>query len=227
MESVIKFLTYSHVIAGTISLVAAPIALVVFKGGKAHRLWGQIFFWAMTWIFISALIISLYKSIPFLLMLSILSYFLVVSAYRTLYLKKIPGSAKYYDWLSVIITGGFMLYFVGSGIYNIIVQKGTIAYLSIFFGIGGLYLVWRNVLDFIRPPKTKHDWLFRHIGNMTGGFIASVTAFSANVLYFMPGALSWLWPSLIGVPLIIYWIRTYRRKLGEGIPLSKLVELKR
>jgi len=110
-----------------------------------------------------------------------------------------------------------MFYFIGWGIYLITLRAGIIAYLSIFFGLGGLILVTRNVLDFIRPPKTKYQWLFRHIGNMTGGFIASVTAFSANVLNFMPGALQWLWPSLIGVPLIVYWIRTYRKKLDAGI----------
>ncbi len=227
MDKILNLLTYSHVVAGAISLIAAPIALVVVKGGKAHRLWGKIFFWMMTWIFISAIIISIYKSIPFLLMLAVFSYFLVVSAYRSLYLKKFPVTARWYDWLNVIISGGFMLYFVGWGVYYSMLDKGSIAYLSIMFGIGGLILVIRNAMDFIRPPKTKYDWLFRHIGNMTGGFIASVTAFSANVLYFMPGLFQWAWPSLIGVPLIIHWIRTYRRKLDEGVPLTKLVELKR
>jgi hypothetical protein len=227
MDTLLKLLPYSHVVAGTISLIAAPIALAVVKGGKAHRFWGKIFFCMMTWIFISSVIISIYKSIPFLLMLAVFSYYLVVAAYRTLYLKTFPYALKWYDWLSVIVGGGFMLYFIGWGIYNVILDMGIIAYLSIMFGLGGLYLVTKNILGFIRPPKTKHDWLFRHIGYMTGGLIASVTAFSANVLYFMPGLLQWMWPSLVGVPLIIYWIRTYRRKLDEDIPISKLVELKR
>ena len=227
MTKLIHFLTYSHVIAGAISLIAAPIALAVVKGGKAHRLWGKIFFWMMTWIFITATIISIYKSIPFLLMLAIFSYFLVVTAYRALYLKTFPREVKWYDWLIAIISGGFMFYFISSGIYLVVLNQETIAYLSIMFGFGGLYLVTKNILSFIRPPKTKQDWLFRHIGYMTGGFIASVTAFSANVLFFMPGLLQWAWPSLIGVPLIIYWIRSYKRKLDEGIPISKLVELKR
>ncbi len=213
--------------AGAISLIAAPIALAVVKGGKAHRLWGKIFFWMMTWICITAVVISVFKSIPFLLMLSVLSYFLVVSAYRTLYFKTYPHTLKWYDWLYSIISSAFMLYFIGWGIYLAAFTTEGIAYLSIMFGLGGLYLTTKNILGFIHPPKTKHDWLFRHIGNMTGGFIASVTAFSANVLSFMPGILQWMWPSLVGVPLIIYWIRTYRRKLDEGIPLSKLIELKR
>src|SRR6187402_358340 len=123
MERVINLLTYSHVTAGTISLIAAPIALVVFKGGKTHRLWGKIFFWMMTWIFISAIIISIYKSIPFLLMLAVFSYFLVVSAYRALYLKKSPVNAQWYDWLNVIISGGFMLYFIGWGLYYVMNDK--------------------------------------------------------------------------------------------------------
>jgi len=227
MEKFLILLTYSHVIAGAISLLAAPVALAVTKGGKPHRLWGKIFFWMMTWVCSTSVIISIYKSRPFLLMLSVLSYFLVVAAYRTLYFKTFPRTVKWYDWLYSIISGGFMLYFIGWGIYLKVYTHESIALLSIMFGLGGLYLVTKNILSFVHPPMVKHDWLFRHIGYMIGGFIASVTAFSANVLYFMPGLLQWLWPSLIGVPLIFYWIRTYRRKLEEGVPLSKLVELKR
>ena len=61
---------------------------------------------------------------------------------------------------------------------------------------------------------------------MMGGFIASVTAFSVQVMHFMPGVMQWIWPSLVGVPLIIYWVRTYRKKLEKGSQLAELVEIR-
>lgn len=61
---------------------------------------------------------------------------------------------------------------------------------------------------------------------MLGGFIASVTAFSTQVMHFMPGVIQWIWPSLVGVPLIIYWIRTYRKKLEKEKRITELVEIR-
>ena len=34
-----------HIAAGSSAFVLAPAALVTAKGGKAHRLWGKVYFW--------------------------------------------------------------------------------------------------------------------------------------------------------------------------------------
>lgn len=44
MATLIKFLIYSHVVAGAISLISAPVSMAVFKGGNVHRIAGKIFF---------------------------------------------------------------------------------------------------------------------------------------------------------------------------------------
>ena len=36
-----------HVAAGVLAFVMAPLALFTAKGGRAHRRWGKIYFWAM------------------------------------------------------------------------------------------------------------------------------------------------------------------------------------
>lgn len=229
MEILIKGITLSHIAAGIISLIVAPIAMVVIKGGKVHRVSGIIFFWAMTWIFISAIFLSVYKWIPFLLMIAVFSYYSVVIGYRSIYQKQLHlgKGIIWYDWFTMFISGIFNIGFIGYGIFLAITQQlGFFAFLSIGFGLGGLLLVFGQLKSFLSPPIDKHRWLYAHIGNMTGGFIAAVTAFSTQVMVFMPGVLQWIWPSLVGVPLLSYWISSYRRKLNQKVRLVDLVELK-
>lgn len=227
MEQTIKFLTYTHVLAGIVSLVVAPIAMAVKKGGDAHRLWGKIFFWCMTWICISAIIISAYKWIPFLLLIAVFSYYSAFSGYRSVYMKQIHhgNGVKWFDWTATSIAGLFNLGFFAWGIFLIIGGDSAFGFLASGFGFGGTIQVWSQIKSFVRPPEDKYHWFYNHIGNMLGGFIASVTAFSANVLNFMPEVLQWMWPSLVGVPIIVFWIRSYRKKLGAGAPISTLVQL--
>lgn len=225
MELLIKFLIFSHVAAGVISLISAPVSMAVAKGGTVHRISGKIFFWSMAYIVVSALILGTYHWKPFLLMVSVLSFYLVYSGYRTLYQKQINlgKGVMWYDWAVAAACGAFMLGFL---IWSIdLMINGSNAILIIFFSVGGLFSIYTEVKRYIRKPDLKHSWLFNHIGRMVGGFIAAVTAFSTNVLSFLPGLAQWLWPTLIGTPLIIYWIRTYRKKLDNGARITDLVEL--
>ncbi len=230
MNTPLYLLTISHVTAGIISLIVAPIALIVLKGGNIHRLTGKIFFWAMTWIFLSAIVLSVYKSIPFLLMIAVFSYYAVFIGYRSIYQKQLHKrkGVKWYDWLAMTISGCFNIGFVTWGI--LLASKGEagfLAYLAIVFGIGGVMIVAGQLKSFVAPSNDRHAWLYSHIGNMIGGFIASVTAFSTQVMVFLPGLVQWIWPALIGVPLISYWISSYRRKLANNEQLVDLVQLKR
>jgi hypothetical protein len=227
MEAFVKFLIFSHVTAGAVSLITAPVAMAVAKGGKTHRLSGKIFFWSMVYIFVSAVILGIYHWKPFLLMVAVLSFYLVYSGYRTLHQKQIHSGkgVKWYDWFIAATSGAFMLSFL---IWSVdLMINGTNAILIVFFSVGGLFSIITEVRRYIKKPDVKHSWLFNHIGRMVGGFIAAVTAFSTNVLTFLPGLAQWLWPTLIGTPLIIYWIRTYRKKLDNGARITDLVELKR
>ncbi|MCB0487478.1 MAG: hypothetical protein R2820_13685 [Cyclobacteriaceae bacterium] len=210
----ITLLTYLHIIAGVISLIVAPIALAVAKGGYVHRLTGKIFFWCMTTIFVSAIILSTLKSIPFLLMIAIFSYYSVIVGYRSVHQKAVDPKhrVKWYDWFAVTISGLFNLAFVTWGSLHII-EGNFLHYLAIGFGTGGLLVVWSQIRMFTRTYSDRRQWLYAHIGNMTGGFIASVTAFSTQVLTFLPDAFQWIWPSLVGVPIIFYWIKREREKV--------------
>ena len=225
---IMKFLTYSHILAGIISLIVAPIAMTVVKGGPVHRLFGKIFFWCMVYIFVTAIILGLAHDKLFLVMVSVLSFYLAFTGYRTLAHKQISKNVRWYDWAVTIGAGLFMLGFGAWGAY-LLTQgvSGTGVYLLFGFSAGGLLAVRGEVQAYVTKRTDKDRWLFNHIGRMVGSFIASVTAFSVNVLVFLPGIWPWIWPTLIGTPFIVYWIRTYKKRIAEGARVTDLVQLKR
>jgi len=206
-----------HITAGAIALLVAPVAIAVQKGGEAHKRWGRVFFWSMTVIFITAIILALYKWNLFLLMIAVFSYYSVVSAYRWLYLKKmhLGQRPKKIDWFALIVAALFNLWFVGWGIYMATNgHYGFFAYLAIGFGTAGLLTAKGNLMKFLKHPP-KNTWIYEHIGGMLGGYIATVTAFSSQVMVFLPGWMQWIWPTLVGVPVIMYWTRRYRNRLEK------------
>jgi len=221
---------YSHILAGAISLIVAPLAMALVKGGRKHRILGKIFFWCMTWIFVTSMILGFYHSKTFLIMVSILSYYLVVTGYRTLYHKQLSmgKGVMWFDWAIEITTGAVLVGFGFWGIYLLTMgASGGFIFLLFAFSLGGLMSVFGELKAYIRKPAEKEYWLFNHISRMISGFIASVTAFSVNVMVFLPGIWPWIWPALVGTPFIIYWIRSYKKRIAEGVRITDLVRLER
>ena len=84
----IKILLFIHVIAGFTSLTTGLIAFTTQKGGANHRKIGKVYFYAMTTVFVTAIIVSVYKFIPFLFMIAFLSYYSVFAGVRALKTQK-------------------------------------------------------------------------------------------------------------------------------------------
>lgn len=227
MEKIISIVLGVHVAAGIVAFVAAPLALIVRKGAAGHRLFGRIFFYAMTVVFISALILATVRWSPFLLMIAVFSYYGVVSGYRALYHKQLHlgKGVTWLDWGAAVFATTFNLVFLGLGVYWLAQGEGVGILATVFSGIG-LVGCTRDLWWFVHPPSDKHRWLFRHIGNMVGAYIAAITAFSTQTMHFLPGVMQWLWPTLLISPLIAFWIRYYRKQLAAGVRLGDLVELK-
>ncbi len=56
------------------------------------------------------------------------------------------------------------------------------------------------------------------MANMIGSYIAAVTAFSVVNFHVLPTTLRWLWPTMIGTPLITIWITYYKRRFNRPEP---------
>jgi hypothetical protein len=55
---------------------------------------------------------------------------------------------------------------------------------------------------------------------MLGSYIAVVTAFSVVNFTSLPPVLRWLWPTLIGTPLIVAWVVYYRMRFARRKPAT-------
>ena len=213
MNELIDQLLIIHISAGFISLVTGLISILSLKGGKIHKKSGKIYFYSMTIVFVTAIIIANYRFNRFLFLIAFLSYYSVFAGVRKLRLKNLHKNQKpkWYDWTAGIINGIANLFFIGLGIYYSI-ENGFFsggALLSVGFGIGGLLISYVNLKPFIIRPNKSYHWYLSHIGNMFGGYIATSTAFLSTLISkyeIMNPFLGFALPSIIGVPLLIYWM---------------------
>ena len=95
-----------HITAGAGAFLLAPLALVTAKGGKAHRTWGAIYFWCMTVVAVTALVMALYLPILFLALVAVFSFYSAFVAYRVLGQKaawKGEAVVRPLDWIAAVI----------------------------------------------------------------------------------------------------------------------------
>lgn len=221
MKLLMDYILYLHIIVGAISLVSGGIAITSEKGKYIHLKSGRIYFIAMTLVFITGIAVASYKFNRFLFLIAFLSYYSVFCGVRILQLKKLHKNQKpkWYDWFAGCINTLANIIFIGLGIYyglkNGFFSGGAL--LSIGFGIGGLLISYTNLNPFIKKPKKPYHWYLSHIGNMMGGYIATFTAFLSTVVTrydIMNPYLAFALPSLIGIPLLIYWQKQIEKKLA-------------
>ncbi len=205
MELLLKLMLVLHIASGFLSLLTGLVALVVKKGGRTHRLSGKVFFYGMCGVAFSGLVLGWAKANYFLFMIAIFSFFMNYSGYRSTLNKSLKPNIP--DWAILcigLVNSLFMLYSA-----NIV--------LMVFGGIGAA-LALGDIRIFVLTLRGKDigrlQWLFRHIGMMVGAYIATVTAFVVvNVHDVRPVWLPWLLPTVLLVPVIIYYNIKYRRKV--------------
>ena len=210
---------------GVISLIAGLIAILSDKGKYGHRQSGKLYFYAMSGVFITGTIVAGFRFNRFLFLIAFLSYYSVFSGVRILKLKQLhqQQKPKWYDWFAGILNVVANLSFILLGLYYGSIKGFSSggALLSIGFGIGGLLLSYVNLSPFIRRPKKPYHWYLSHNGNMLGAYIATLTAFMSTITTkydLMNPYLAFALPSLIGIPLLLYWQRRMEKKFQNAKP---------
>ncbi|MCU1309154.1 MAG: putative rane protein [Candidatus Angelobacter sp.] len=219
-QQVYRILLGIHIAAGFTAFFLAPGALATAKGGKAHRLFGKIYFWMMAVVALTAILMSTsqYRPNPFLALVAVFSFYAAFIGYRVLYQKR-PAQGKgpqAIDWIAAILTLVCSLGLIAMGLFNsgeVFLHLGPVA---VVFGLVGAWLAASSLKRFLRPSRDKNDWWYTHMGSMITSYIAAVTAFSAvNLPRFLPSTpriAIWLWPTIIGAPAIAIWTRYYKNK---------------
>jgi uncharacterized membrane protein len=222
----LRVLLALHIACGVVAFVCAPVALSTAKGGKTHRRWGKIYFWAMAGVAVTALILSFALPVFFLAMVAVFSFYSAFAAYRILSLKDMYTGArpKAVDWAAAVITAlsSFLLFLLGFlkpqlmfvGVIQVAGREVSIV--SVVFGIIGMSMGLGSIAGFLRRPAEKMFWWFDHMQGMLGSYIAAMTAFSAVNLSRWFGAAwwVWLWPTMVGVPAIAIWTAYYKKRFS-------------
>ena len=208
MELFLKILVIIHVIAGTCALIFGGIAFGLRKNTPNHKPIGRIYFWCMTVVFITAMIVSVAKSLLFLFLIGVFTYYSTIIAYRSLRLKNLHEGQKplKIDWIIEIIAGLTFLGMITLGILIFMKHGGFGWLVPTIFGAFGLLSVKRNITLLYKGPTQTLYWLKKHIGHMMGSYIGAFTAFLVNQtphLPFINPTLLWFLPMLIIMPVMI------------------------
>ena len=229
MDEFILRVLFLHVVFGVIALISGAIALFAEKGKPWHLKSGKIYFWAMTLVFITGIIVAGYRFNRFLFLIAFLSYYTAFAGVRFLKLKKLHKGQrpKWYDWAAGLLNGLVNAVFLGLGLSYFFpfgwVNSQTMALMSIGFGLGGLVLSYTNLKPFIVKPTESYHWYLAHLGNMSGGYIATFTAFVSTIssrIDFPYPVLAFIAPAIIGIPLLIFWMNHEEKKFAPKPRLS-------
>jgi hypothetical protein len=214
-----QFSVILHVIAGFTTLIAGPIAIFANRRHvRLHRIAGMSFFWAMNWVCISA-IMGYFRHpnqifYAFLLGIAILVYAGILRGVRAIQLMK-GGQVSKLDFIWIGALAICSVWMLGKGVQAGMAweKSGMFAILFGVFGIGALSDTVRNIKYFTKPELVeKGEWLRLHVSTMLGAFIASTTAFTVNTAHYLPWYIQWFGPTLLLLPLQIYWRRKLKMK---------------
>lgn len=215
-----KALLTVHIAAGAACLLIVPLVLSVTKGGPAHRRWGRIYFWSMAALAATALAMALYRPVFFLALISVLSFYLVFSGYRVVQLRRLGRAGEFVDWLAALAAAAACGTLVVFALYrpHWVQNMGPVA---IVLGAIGCWAAISDLRRFLRRPGQDTHWVATHLGRFLGSYIAAWTALSAVVLsQLLPHEflVVWLWPSIVGIPIITLTAAYYRRKFARPMP---------
>ncbi|NUO83863.1 hypothetical protein HUU05_27620 [candidate division KSB1 bacterium] len=218
LDQFIRAVLWLHIVAGFTGFFVAPVALVTRKGGNTHRKWGKVYFWAMTISVLSSLIVAAYRPNIFLFLIGIFSFYLAFSGYRVLRRKspEVGQSATALDWTVASLTLATSLFMLIYGSMSFTTFAVRLNPILLLFGVLGLLAAGSDMYRFVWPSADKNAWYFDHMSGMVASYIAAVSAFSVVNFAFLPLLARWLWPTVVGAPLLVLWITRYKIKLHRA-----------
>ena len=209
MSTVESWSLWLHIAAGTVAVLAGVGALVTTKGGCRHRTAGKLFLVAMAITVATVFVLLAAAPTTFrtvLALVAVFSGYLAFSGYRVLSRKRPSDGPETVDWLaasavvlaSLALGGWGCVWFLAGSEFGLVMAV---------FGIIGVAFGGQDLQSFRREENGA--WMVSHLQRMLAAFIATVSAVSAVNLTPVMGVAAWLWPTVVGTPLIAYWSRKY------------------
>ena len=204
----IQYLLPIHIIAGSVALIAAFLALLVAKGKKIHILAGRAYFLGMVVIFLTAIPMSIIKNNIFLFFIAIFSFYMAFSGIR--FARNRRGIASFLDWFAValMILSGISMWVLAVDLF----LGNDSRYITlIVYGSIAIFLGYTDFKAYKNKSATGKGRIARHLTNMMAGTIAVITAVLVTNINIEPAWIWWILPTVIIAPAIVWW---NRRVLG-------------
>jgi len=201
MELLYQISLVMHIVSGHVALILGVYIMIATKGTKQHRLAGRIFYYSMCVICISAIYISIVKNYPHLLHIGIFAFYQNYAGRRAIQNKSLRFNlSDWMIWALSMVNGVGMLLSL-----NIVLM--VFGGISLSMSVTSL-MQTIQILKGNSPPAKA--WLAKHIGMMVGAYISTITAFIVvNISTTGVWWILWLLPTIILVPLIVFWTRKY------------------
>jgi hypothetical protein len=150
---------------------------------------------------ITALVMSIMRPNPFLFAVAIFSAAMVLSGWLPArgdnpHPSKIIGTASF---VAAALLCGVELWWIVTGDFLGIV--------ALVFGVISARFGWQDVRR--TRERSRQQRIIAHVSAIGGAFIATVSTVSAVNLDMLPSLVRWLWPTIIGTPLIVWGIGSY------------------
>ena len=199
-----QYLLFTHIIAGSISLMAAAFAVLSSKGKKLHILSGRTYFWGMAIIFITAIPMSLASSNVFLFLIAIFSFYLAYAGMR--FARNRTGTANLSDWVAIglMVLSGMVMWFLA--IFYFMNSNSQYITLTVF-GFIAISLGYTDFRSYRNKSAIGKQRIARHLTNMLAGTIAVITAVLVTNVNIEPVFILWILPTIIITPIIFWWNR--------------------
>ena len=209
-----------HTIAGTIALISGLIATLSKMQDIDHK-WhvrsGRAFYYAMIVITITAFGLIVTRQNAPMFFVTVFSFFFAYVGWR--FAKNRSGQATTADRYTTLAMIGFCLIMAAYGIYGLTTGE-PFGIILIVFGVIGTLNGRTAAAAFQNGTAKGKERIVQHLNFMLGGFIATLTAFSAInaprfVGYDNSAALiiAWLFPTIIFVPIMVIW----ERRIKQGV----------
>ena len=191
-----------HILAGTIALLCAALAVSSEKGKKIHVLAGRTYFWCMVVIFSTAIPMSIINNNIFLFLIAIFSFYLAFAGMR--FARNRKGVATTLDWIivSLMILSGVGMWILAA----IYFTNNNSQYIPLLvFGFIAIALGYADFKSHKNKTAIGKERLSRHLTNMLGGTIAVITAVLAVNVDLEPAWVWWVLPTALITPVIFWW----------------------
>ena len=198
----VKIIITIHILAGTIALLCAALAVSSKKGKRLHVLSGRAYFWSMATIFLTAIPMSIISSNIFLFLIAIFAFYLAFAGMR--FARNRKGIATTLDWIAVslVILSGLGMLILAAIFFS---NDDSQYIVLLVFGFLAITLGYADFKSYKNNTATGKERISRHLSNMMGGTIAVITAVLVVNPPFEPEWVWWVLPTALITPVIFWW----------------------